>query len=478
MKVFIIDDPKHVFTYFSIFLQIEPWDVLYQLSSYLQTNKKYISELAETFLKDEKLTIQQYLGLMMGLNNHKPDELMLVIMARMFKVKFCIARKNRRLWFSTKGGSLMDCDLYMGKVSFKKYALYADANFEFTIIESCIGKVEERNVSGASSAINNSDDLSSEDVNNIVIIQENPHAHSEDKNCDKSGDDVGSITASDPEKEILKTYSIAAQLVDAINEKEGNSVVMIPDNETDEGSAVADNVIEPNRDHEMFSDLEMDTLENIPEKRNASPNHSGSGNILDNVESNVKLPEGSNSENQMVSDYDNGPDNDELIDNEQEEFSAENDTYDNTCQDVGMEPNDNDDLQDNEKPSEKNTNGNEIARDELLSEIFQDDTEPAGKDTSKDNHIVKEGEVDNDRRDNSSNECAVNSIELNVSATISDYDDADSQRTIDLDQLQQQDVSSLQSSDLDLELDADDNTMTKLAAKLNKSTCEKDKQKN
>ena len=240
---------------------------------------------------------------------------------------------------------------------------------------------------------------------------------------------------------------------------------MIPDNETDEGSAVADNVIELNRDHEMFSDLEMDTLENIPEKRDTSPSHSGSGNISDNVESNVKLPEGSNSENQMVSGHGNGPDNDELIDNKQEEFSAENDTYDNTCQNLGMEPNDNDYLQDNGKPSEKNTNGNEIARDELLSEIFQDDTKPEGKDTSKDNHIVKEGEVDNDRRDNNSNEGAVNLIELNVSATISDYDDADSQRTIDLDELQQQNVSSLQSSDLDLESDADDNTVTKLAVK-------------
>ena len=254
--------------------------------------------------------------------------------------------------------------------------------------------------------------------------------------------------------------------------KKGIVSFMIPDNETDEGSAVADNVIEPNRDHEMFSDLEMYTLENIPEKRDASPNHSGSGNISDNVESNVKSPEGNNSENQMVSDHDNGPDNNELIDNEQE-FSAENDTYDNTCQDVDVEPNNNHDLQDNGKPSEKNTNGNEIARDGLLSEIFQDDTEPAGKDTSKDNHIVKEGEVDNDRRDNKSNEGAVNLIELNVSAAISDYDDADSQRTIDLDELQQQDVSSLQSSDLDLESDADDNTMIKLAAKLSKSNVRK-----
>ena len=278
----------------------------------------------------------------MGSNNQKPDELMLVIMARMFKVKFCIACKNRRLWFSTKGGSLMDCDLYMGKVSFKKYALYSDANFEFKIngrilqsnsyllrentadsnmmtsdagasqndnfqvdgntsttqetvqssqcavvesqiamslknsdntqhIESCVGHVEERNVSGASSAIDNSDDLSSEDVNNIVIIQENPCAHSEDKNCDKSGDDISTIGASDPEQEILKTYSIAAKLIDAINEKEGNSAIMIPDNETDEGSAVADNVIEPNRDHEMFSDLEMDTVETFLRKEMQVP---------------------------------------------------------------------------------------------------------------------------------------------------------------------------------------------------------------
>ena len=196
---------------------------------------------------------------------------------------------------------------------------------------------------------------------------------------------------------------------------------------------------------------------------------------MDNVESNVKSPEDNNSENQIVSDHDNGSDNDELIDNKQEECSVENDTYYNTCQDVDMEPYDNDDLQDNGKPSEKNTNGNEIARDLLLSLIFQDDTEPAGKDTSKDNHIVKEGEVDNDRRDNNSNEGAVNSIELNVSTAISDYDDADSQRTIDLDELQQQDVSSLQSSDLDLESDVDDNTMNKLAVKLSKSTREKDK---
>ena len=65
---------------------------------------------------------------MMSPNNSKPDELMLIIMARMFKVKFYVACKNSRIWFLTKGGSLMDCDLFMGKVGFKKYALYADAN--------------------------------------------------------------------------------------------------------------------------------------------------------------------------------------------------------------------------------------------------------------------------------------------------------------------------------------------------------------
>ena len=91
MKVFIIDDPNHVFTYFSIFLQMDPWDVLYQPSSYMQTNKKYISEFANTFLKYEKLTIQQYIDSVMGPNNSKPDELMLIIMARMFKVKFYVA---------------------------------------------------------------------------------------------------------------------------------------------------------------------------------------------------------------------------------------------------------------------------------------------------------------------------------------------------------------------------------------------------
>ena len=32
---------------------------------------------------------------------------------------------------------------------------------------------------------------------------------------------MSTIGASDPEQEILKTYSIAAEFVDAINEKEG-----------------------------------------------------------------------------------------------------------------------------------------------------------------------------------------------------------------------------------------------------------------
>ena len=275
---------------------MEPSDVLYQLSSYLQTNNKYISELAKTFLQDENLSIQQYIDSMMGPNNWKPDELMLVIMAPMFKVKFCIACKNGRIWFSTKGRSLMDCDIYMGKLGFKKYALYAHANFEFKIngrqlksnsyllrqskdeeniitsdgatsqdfnsqgewntipsldtvtvessqcavgqsqiatsepssdktqhIDVCDRTVQETNVIGASSAIPNSDNLSSESVNRIEIVEEISRPPSESTNCDteqltnndnmdiafRSGDDMSTIGASDQEQELLKTYSIA-----------------------------------------------------------------------------------------------------------------------------------------------------------------------------------------------------------------------------------------------------------------------------
>ena len=153
-KVFIIDDLNHVFTYFRIFLQMELWDVLHQLSSYLQTNKKFISELAK-ILEDENLTIQQYINSMMGPHNWKPDELMLVIMAHMFKVKFSIACKNSWIWFSTKRGSLMDCETYMGKVGFKKYLLYTHNDFEF--------KIKDRVLESSSYLLRQSN--SNEDIN-------------------------------------------------------------------------------------------------------------------------------------------------------------------------------------------------------------------------------------------------------------------------------------------------------------------------
>ena len=47
---------------------------------------------------------------------------------------------------------------------------------------------------------------------------------------------------------------------------------------------------------------------------------------------------------------------------------------------------------------------------------------------------------------------------------------------IDFDEYEKQDVSSLQSSDLDMESDADEYTMEKLAAKLSKSSADKEKQ--
>ena len=49
------------------------------------------------------------------------------------------------------------------------------------------------------------------------------------------------------------------------------------------------------------------------------------------------------------------------------------------------------------------------------------------------------------------------------------------QKTIDFDEYEKQDVSSLQSSDLDIESDVDEDTMQKLAAKLSKSSTHKEK---
>ena len=140
-----------------------------------------------------------------------------------------------------------------------------------------------------------------------------------------------------------------------------------------------------------------------------------------------------------------------------------------------MEPNDNDELEDNCKDTEQNRNGNESDINDNLSEILQYDTEPEGKTTGKESNSAKESQVDNDRRENDSNQGAVNSLELNLNAAITYNYDTESQKTIDFDEYEKQDVSSLQISDLDIELDADEDTMQKLAAKLSKSSTEKEK---
>ena len=163
---------------------------------------------------------------------------------------------------------------------------------------------QETNVTGdKSSAIPNTNDLSSEDVNRIEIIEEISRPPSEKTYCDRSGDDISAIGASGQEWEILKTYSIVAELVDAINEKEGNSVLVFPDNRTDEGSAVAENLTEQSTDYDMLSNLDIETLKDIPHKSDASQNHSGSGNISDNVESNESEPENNISDNNTESDH-------------------------------------------------------------------------------------------------------------------------------------------------------------------------------
>ena len=163
--------------------------------------------------------------------------------------------------------------------------------------------------------------------------------------------------------------------------------------------------------------------------------------------------------------------NNDIQDKEKEQASTENESDDNTCQDVDMEMQDTayGELQDNGKATKNKGNVHELERHDRLYEIFQHDSETAGNGSSKEQDIANDAEVINDRREHNSNESAVNLIELNVSAAIADDDDADSQKTLDLDDLDKQDVSSLHSSD--------DSTLTKLAFKLSKSTCEKDKPK-
>ena len=417
----------------------------------------------------------------------------------------------------------MDCDLYMGKVGFKKYALYANANLQFKVngrllesnsyllqnytddsnirtsddgvsqngnlqvdantrtnqktvqssecsgvesqiptseqssdhtqqIDACVGGVKDTNVIGASSSFNNSNDMSSQDVNNMNVIEGETGDNCKSGKYNASGDDISTIGASDPEQEVVSTYSISAELVDVINEKEGNSSLVLPQIEADEGTTIPENVTEQMTDTDMLSDLGMEIFANIPDKTYPSANAISTGNMSANVESNVNSHE--------LDRNDDIHHNDDIQDKKKEQVSRENESDDNTCQDVNMEMQDTayGDLQDNGKATENKGNVHECERHDRLYDIFQHDSEAAGNDSSNEQDIAKDAEVINDRREHNSNENAVNSIELNVSAGITDDDDADSQKTLDLDDLDKQDVSSLHSSDVDLDLDADDSS--------------------
>ena len=153
-------------------------------------------------------------------------------------------------------------------------------------INASDGTQQLRNVIGASSAIPNTNDVSSDDVNSSKIVKQMAHPNSEKKNCDRSGDDISTIGASDQEQEISTTYSIVAELVDVINEKDGNSLLVFHDNQTDEGSAVPANETEQNTDHDMSNDLNTDNVKDIPDQTDVSAKNSENGNVLDNAESN------------------------------------------------------------------------------------------------------------------------------------------------------------------------------------------------
>ena len=87
-----------------------------------------------------------------------------------------------------------------------------------------------------------------------------------------------------------------------------------------------------------------------------------------------------------------------------------------------------------------------------------------------------------DSDENAADDHNVKDNEEHASSTHSDNDentfpdvDIHLEKMIDFDEYEMQDVSSLRSSDLDIESDADEHTMEKLAAKLSKSSVEKEK---
>ena len=311
------------------------------------------------------------------------------------------------------------------------------------------------------------------------------------------------------------------ELVNAINKKEGNSGLVFPDNQTGESSAVLENITQQNTDNDMLSDLDIDTLKDIPDNIDARQNHSGCGNISNNVESNalehennisdhntesdhnmpqfndsnLKEPEGSSKSNGMDSDenMDDIPNNIDAMQNDrgsgnisdnvesnapehENNISDHNSESDHNMPEGsskgnGMDSDENMDDDDNVKDNEQDKcvthSDDNMFKHVDMEPKAPDELADTCKDTEENRHGNKS---DNDNTEIYSNEGAHNSLELNVNSGFTD-DDAELQKTIDLDEYENQDVSSLQSSHLDLDSDADEDTMKKLS----KSSTEKEK---
>ena len=130
-------------------------------------------------------------------------------------------------------------------------------------------------------------------MNRIQIVEEIPPPPTEITNCEteklanndtmeiavRSGDDLSTIGASDQEQELLNTYSIAAELVDAINENEGNTGLVFPENQKDECSAVPDKVTQNDMDN-MLSDLDIDNLKDIPDNKDGTQINEGNSGLV------------------------------------------------------------------------------------------------------------------------------------------------------------------------------------------------------
>ena len=120
---YYIDSNSQVYCYLSQVLHKPFLEIKVHLHKYIMDNFELFQSIAEVYLGATSCDIAKYMELIKN-DLHGVDELMFVMLARMYTLKIALIAKGKRAWITTTDCSLEDCDLLLGIVGVRRYILF------------------------------------------------------------------------------------------------------------------------------------------------------------------------------------------------------------------------------------------------------------------------------------------------------------------------------------------------------------------